>query len=135
MAMDWNSEELEGMIRQGAMQGVMRVTEFVHEQATKRIQNPPKTGRIYRRRGKTHQASAPGQPPATDTGSLASRSRTEYDAAEIKGTAIWSVTYARPLEFGTARMAARPFARPSLAEGEAVLEDWVGAAVRAQFDG
>jgi hypothetical protein len=34
------------------------------------IKNPPKTGRIYRFRGRNHQASAPGQPPANRSGDL-----------------------------------------------------------------
>ena len=49
----------------------------VHGVAVKKIMQGPKSGRIYERtKGRnlstTHQASAPGQPPATDTGVLAS---------------------------------------------------------------
>lgn len=34
------------------------------------MRNSPATGRIYRRGGRTHQASAPGEAPAPDTGNL-----------------------------------------------------------------
>lgn len=43
--------------------------ENVHH-AQKLIKNPPKTGRIYRLRGRTHRASAPFEPPAENTGKL-----------------------------------------------------------------
>lgn len=60
-----------------------------------------------------HRASAPGHPPAPDTGTLRnSIDITTLDqgfAAEI-GTGI---EYARYLEFGTDRMRPRPFLRPS----------------------
>jgi HK97 gp10 family phage protein len=72
------------------------------------------TGRQYGR----HQASAPGQPPATDTGRLAASIREELrqdgkGLVEVVGT---NVVYARPLERGTRSMAPRPFLRRALAK-------------------
>lgn len=34
------------------------------------MKNSPATGKIYKRGGKMHRASAPGEPPAPDTGNL-----------------------------------------------------------------
>lgn len=74
----------------------------------------PGSGRVYRRRGVTHVASAPGQPPAVDTGRL--RSSYTYAVGSEAGqdfVAIGtSVDYAPPLEMGTRRMAPRPHLRP-----------------------
>jgi hypothetical protein len=77
------------------------------------IQSGPKTGRVYKRGSRVHQASAPGESPATDTGALANASN-----AEQEHSALWNVTftseYAKGLEFGTPRVAARPFLRPAV---------------------
>ena len=72
------------------------------------IQGPPKTGREYPRgRDKIHRASAPGQAPATDTGTLVSSIYNEDRGRNAK--AIGSrLPYAFYLEFGTFKMDARP---------------------------
>ena len=72
------------------------------------IQGPPKTGREYPRgRDKVHRASAPGQAPATDTGTLVSSIYNEDRGRNAK--AIGSrLPYAFYLEFGTFKMDARP---------------------------
>lgn len=107
------------------------------ENEMKALVNTPGTGRLYTTRFRTigtgatrkvipygtrppHRASAPGQPPASDTGGsglLGSIDTTTLDrgfAAEI-GTGI---EYARYLEFGTDRNAPRPFLRPAYAKHE-----------------
>jgi hypothetical protein len=72
------------------------------------IQGPPKTGREYQRgRDKIHRASAPGQAPATDTGTLVISIYNEDRGRNAK--AIGSrLPYAFYLEFGTFKMDARP---------------------------
>lgn len=115
MTVEWHGDELMAKVRAAAMRGVVRGTEAVHEEATSLILDGEKTGRIYRRRGVEHQASAPGQAPASDTGRLVQSGRTSYDKAEVSGTAQWSTDYAEYLEHGTEKMEPRPFARPALA--------------------
>lgn len=74
------------------------------------ISGPPKTGREYKRgknRDIVHRASAPGQAPATDTGTLVSSIYNEDRGKYAK--AIGSrLPYAYYLEFGTFRMEKRP---------------------------
>lgn len=63
-------------------------------------------------RGKNHVPSLPGEPPKADTGVLMRNieaARTGRLEAEVRSNA----TYAAPLEFGTSKMAARPYMRPA----------------------
>lgn len=67
------------------------------------IQGPPKTGNIYKRGTKTHQASRAGEAPATDTGTLVSSiyNRNEGPYTRVIGSRL---PYAYYLEFGTFKM-------------------------------
>jgi HK97 gp10 family phage protein len=85
------------------------------------------TGRQY---GK-HKASAPGETPAVDTGVLVNSIETQL--ASSSATDAWAevgtgVEYAEFLEFGTSKMAARPFMRPgydnNVAKIEATVRDF-----------
>jgi len=73
----------------------------------KRIQGPPKTGAIYTRGSISHQASAPGEAPATDTGTLVNSIFFEQtNKLQVKiGSRL---DYAYYLEYGTMMMKARP---------------------------
>ena len=62
--------------------------------------------------GKNHAASKPGDPPNRDTGELQAHLEavnTKPLHAEVRSNAA----HARPLEFGTSKMAARPYMRPA----------------------
>lgn len=62
--------------------------------------------------GAGHVASAPGEPPNEDTGDLrtgVTNAQTGPLTAQVKASAAHS----RPLEFGTSKIAARPFMRPA----------------------
>lgn len=113
---DWNAPEIEAKLRRGAMQGVTEGLGIVEQRAIHLILNPPKSGRIYRRRGISHQASAPGEAPASDTGTLVNARRTELHEDELSGRLIFSAKHALPLERGTRNMEPRPFAMRSLTE-------------------
>jgi hypothetical protein len=73
----------------------------------KAIQGPPKTGNIYKRGTKTHQASRAGEAPATDTGFLVSSIYNE-DRGYLSKAIGSRLDYAFYLEFGTRNIAARP---------------------------
>ena len=65
----------------------------------KRIQRGPASGETYTRGGISHQASAPGEAPATDQGNLAS-SITFAKAGPMSATVGSDMVYAAALEFG-----------------------------------
>lgn len=72
-------------------------------------------GRVYIINGKPHTASLPGDYPNVLTGAL--RNSLFWDLQRGKLTARFGVKggleYARYLEYGTSKMAPRPFIRPS----------------------
>lgn len=78
--------------------------------------------------GKGHIPSRPGEPPNADTRSLDLNIETE-----IGGPALVTVTSKAPysafLEYGTSRMAARPFMRPATEKNRAKVVKLVGDAL------
>lgn len=92
------------------------------------IQSPPKTGRIYRHGKVKHQASAPGEAPATDTGFLVDSASTTR-VANANHEVAFTAEYAAPLEFGTPRILPRPFLRPSVDKHRRSFEDAMSAAM------
>ena len=112
----------------------MRASALALETEMKRsIQGGPKSGVVYEkyRPRRTHRASAPGQPPATDTGRLAGSIGHEVDADGLGATVAANAHYAAPLEFGTLRMAARPFMGRALRKLRGRIERFVSEAIRA----
>ena len=63
---------------------------------------------------RTHQASASGQFPASDTGFLANNIVTSIQGNGLEGEVISQAEYSQYLEYGTSKMGARPFMQPSL---------------------
>jgi len=81
-----------------------------------KISMKPGTGNEYLRPGgKIHKASAPGEPPAVDTGRL--RSSITHEIEGTKGYVGTNVEYALALEIGIG-MKPRPFLRPALHQNE-----------------
>ena len=102
-----------------------KVKEYV-TRGTLMVQNDAKksilaggTGRTYEKYEprRTHIASAPNQPPASDTGFLASNITMDVDVKSngtVVGQIISSAPYSKHLEFGTTNMTERPFMQPAL---------------------
>ena len=92
---------------------VTATTMRVHTSARRRIQRGPKTGKLYIKTdpNRSHQASAPGEAPATDTGTLANSIFWWVDP--VRGGFVYTnLEYAHILEFSMNR----PFLFPSMEE-------------------
>lgn len=84
--------------------------------------------------GNKHVPSLPGQPPNNDTGHLAdsiTAARTGLTEAEVSSNAGYSAA----LEFGTSKMAARPFMQPSAEKNRKKATALVMAAVKKVANG
>ncbi len=57
--------------KEGIRRGLLNVAPEMVREVRRLINSPIKTGRIYKIGGQLHQASAPGEAPATLTGKLA----------------------------------------------------------------
>lgn len=79
-----------------------------------------KSGREYKRKGRPHIASAPGEAPAIDTSTLANSINVEVDG--LTATVGTNVEYAMHLEFGTTRMEPRPFFGPAFEKAKPEFE-------------
>lgn len=97
----------------------------------KSIQRGPASGRSYQKYNprRTHQASAPGQAPATDTGRLANSIFFDQEGL-LSATVGSNLIYALYLEYGTTKMAARPYFRPAVEAMRPKFEKRLEAAIR-----
>ena len=137
----WDEAELERLLTSvdGPVGRDLQRRAVEVEAAGKRLLSQHGSGRVYKKSkpSRIHQASAPGEPPAPDTGQLRAALGHElgHDAdglyADVgygvdpdtrveqeSGTGIADI--AEYLEVGTRRMEPRPFLRPALhaADGE-----------------
>lgn len=103
--------------------GAAAEREFKHGIAS------PKSGRVYRRRGRSHRASAPGEFPAKDSGAHLRTVGHRVGPSEV--TVGSGMFYAKFLRHGTRKMAARKMAPDALRQ--ALAKDSVGIGRFARF--
>lgn len=87
---------------------------LVLEGAVKRSFQGAKHGRVYSRGQKSHTASAPGETPAIDYGALLNSISSAQEGSDA--IVFTNQEHGPMLEFGTSKMAARPFMRPAADE-------------------
>lgn len=130
MTVSWNGQQVLAAVRGATVTGLQRGVEAVHAEATSLILSTPKSGRWY---GK-HQASAPGEPFASDTGDLLNSATTSVDPANLTANLNFSSDHALVMEYGSAKVSPRSYARPALAakQGEIVADiaSEIGKALR-----
>lgn len=101
---------------------LVRKTAFGIEGAIKASMAEAKHGRTYKvsKTGRAHQASAPGEAPAIDTGALVNSIQTTAEGLNaVIGT---NMEYAVHLEFGTVAMEPRPFFGPTFEHAQPAFE-------------
>jgi HK97 gp10 family phage protein len=78
--------------------------------------------------GKFHVPSSPGQPPRNDTALLANNIEAVL-VAPLKAEVSSRAPYAAALEYGTSKMAERPYMRPAVAKTKAEVSRLLNVAV------
>ena len=115
-------------IKKGVKDGLLALALMAQGEAQKSIRRGPKTGRVYKRGKVYHQASAPGEAPANDLGNLVNKVKAEM-TEELVASTLSLAPYSIHLEYGTRKMAARPFLRPAgekiKAQAEGVLNAYI----------
>jgi hypothetical protein len=81
-------------------------------EAKRSIQGHQSAGATYKRRGVMHTASRPGNPPNTDTGNLVNNITVNKIAGGYDVGSRAGAPYGLWLEYGTLRIAPRPWLRP-----------------------
>ena len=107
---------------------VQTIANDVRNAAIESITQGAPAGIYYTGRGKglpNHRASAPGQPPASDTGNLANQIIIQVDSDGLGASIISRAKYSNALEFGAtntttgALIEARPFMAPAAEQARA----------------
>lgn len=130
-----NLGKVTGVVTGNSLASALEAGYRVWEgEAKQLIATSPATGRKYG----GHRASAPGEPPATDTGGLLSnwpgpQKNFTATGAEVKGGP--GQEYAIHLELGTINMDSRPFMRPALDENEDKINRVVGKQLEMRIEG
>ena len=102
---------LPGSVTIGLRREIANAGFLIQGQAIKSIQKGARTGVKYKRGGKSAQRSAPGEFPKTDRGRLVASINVASDIA-ARGLIVrvgTNLKYGRALEFGTLKMAPRPW--------------------------
>lgn len=129
-------KRVETEISQNMNKAIFKAAALVQADAIRGIQRGKKTGKIYKRRGIEHQASGPGEYPASDTGRLASSIRINKGllSAEVGS----DVLYAKFLEPDEAmegnRLQPRPFLEPSFEKNKEKINALIDKVIEEAFE-
>lgn len=135
---------LSAMAAAAVTEAIQAGAMLIANDAKRAVAQGPKTGRVYEYRYKTnrstgaifpwekrsvpHQASAPGEAPATDTGKLVSSIVADTQPSGefgVIGLVEARTDYATYLEHGTRAMAARPFMLPAFERNRPRIADLI----------
>lgn len=103
-------------VHEAAKDAVADSVNLVHEEILHLVQDTAKSGRVYKHRGHggAHQASAPGEPFANETGNALLNTKTYEENGGLTGRVAGEAEYAGYLELGTSKMEPRPVFRPAI---------------------
>ena len=98
-------------------------TLMVHGTAVKSIQkSSPGESQIRYKPRRGVVAAKPGKAPNTDTGRLVQSIAFEFEDGGMKGLVGTNLRYGKHLEFGTNKMAARPWLKPAVRANRKKIE-------------
>lgn len=93
----------------------------IHSKIVQSIQGGSRSGREYKRGSITHQASAGGEPPKSDTGNLAGKiffGKATLEGNTFTGEIVARAKYAKMLEEGTRHIEPRPYMHPAFMDSK-----------------
>ncbi len=109
-------ERLANLLETRVLDALEQGAQILAQQVRANLREEGRSGRVYRTRGVEHQASAPGEAPASRTGELSDSIAVEPGATEGELHVVADTAYAAALEFGTHQTEPRPFLQPAFAE-------------------
>jgi len=117
-----NKRLLDNKVKEYVTRGTMMVMNTAKESIAS-----GGTGELYEKYQprRSHRASAPNQPPATDTGFLISQITMKVSVksnGSVVGQIISAAPYSKALEFGTTNITERPFMQPALEKNKRKIE-------------
>ena len=117
-----------------AKQLVGEAANLVRNTAVESIVQGAKSGVTYRKYNprRVHTASAAGEAPASDTGYLVNNIFVNIDADGFGASVESRADYSSFLEFGTTKMAARPFMQPALEENRSKIKRLQNQMIKAR---
>ncbi len=132
------TRELAQAAAAGAADGALRILLEIQTEIRKNLSRP---GTGIRYPGQPTRSSAPGRPPAAQTGSLRNSWQTGKPSKRIAGSRIaWAVGAALPyarLEFGFGRALPRPYIAPAIRivtpRAKKIMDAYVASAIRKAF--
>lgn len=142
------SAEIQAAVQKEIKKALYSSAQEVANEAKRSIKGGGKSGRIYthylftkngrimigRKRDEPHQASAPGEAPATDSGRLVNSIIARMNTVSGEEAFVYipksTVKYATLLEFGTSKMAPRPFLFPAFERKKQWIRDRLNEGVR-----
>jgi len=126
---EWKGDEVEGAMNRISHTRLDDLGHLLVREIREAISKKG-TGRVYKRRGRVHVASAPGKPPVIWYGGLhGSIFFMEAVAGPVflmhVGTGGEIGEYGKCLEFGTENMAARPWLGVTLEQSRAMIKKFL----------
>lgn len=147
-ALSTNLKGLMSAFPNAINKAVVKTANEVRNNAIKSISREQSMGRVYthyftamlpngaliegKKRNKPHTASAPGDAPNTDSGTLVRSIAVENPRKGLSYVGT-SVEYGKHLEFGTRRMAARPWLRPAMDKAAPELPNAITNAITEEI--
>lgn len=122
----FHTKEVIKGLEDAAARRMSEAVNVVRNQALETLSGS-RSGRTYKvpGTGRTYTASAPGEPPAQASGELRQSVKTMIvsEAKKLIGLVGSDSKHAAPLEFGTRRMAARPWLKISFEKALPAIKD------------
>ena len=128
-----NLNKISTAAKQLISHAVFKGVADVEKEAKMSIQRGGKSGIVYQRYSpkRTHRSSAPGEPPASDTGILVNNIKRKMDMDKLGGEIRSRAAYSKYLEYGTSKMMPRPYMFPALEKHRGKIKTRINRAVAA----